>query len=88
MATRLVLTAIKNLNMADGASLRHINSYIKKKFPKCQSNEGELRKVIDQAVAFGAIKRTRNRYTLGEILNHIVEAKRRRVRRRRRRRRH
>ncbi|KYB27635.1 hypothetical protein TcasGA2_TC033076 [Tribolium castaneum] len=91
-AARLVLTAIRNLNIDGGASLKHISSYIREKYPQCQSNESTLRKVIAKAVAFGALKRVRNKYALGDILDHIVEARRRRAKskskRRRRRQKH
>jgi hypothetical protein len=87
-AARLVLTAIKNLNMEGGATLKHISNYINEKYPQCQSNESNLRRIIEKAIAFGALKRIRNKYMLGGILDHIVQGKRRsRSKRKRRRRR-
>ncbi|RZC40783.1 hypothetical protein BDFB_009209 [Asbolus verrucosus] len=66
--------------MKNGATLKHINDYIKEKYPHSQSNESALRRVLDRAIAFGALKRNRNKFMLGSILDYIVQGRRRRRR--------
>lgn len=72
-AARLVLTAIKRLDCKNGATLKHISEYLRVKYPQCQSNQTDLKKVVENAVEFGALKKIRNKYMLGTILDHIVQ---------------
>lgn len=92
-AAKLVLAAIGDLH-DNGASKNEIAEYIENEFAVPNKDIGQyLSRAIENGIAFGAIKRQRGRYYLGEAIDGIREHRRRRRksgskgRRRRRRRR-
>lgn len=90
---QLVLAALSDISDAKGASMESICDYIAKEYSVPDKNiESYVNNAFEKGVAFGAIKKCRGRFTIGEALDKIREHWRRRTRSkgklRRKRRRH
>lgn len=75
-ATELVLTALTNFNNISGTSIGKISEYVSNEY---DMKEGPFRrlitKAIDRGLAFGAIKKIRNKYAIGDVIHYIRDIK-------------
>lgn len=69
---QLVIAALGDMNQASGTSINKIIDYVSKEYAVTESDFKKLvRKALDRGIAFGAIKKVRGRYTIGDVIQHV-----------------